>query len=53
MPEVHEGNAIRDELSAFAKAIAENKATEVGIEDGVKAMEIAFQIIEKLEALIV
>ncbi|MFN5208162.1 MAG: Gfo/Idh/MocA family protein [Bacteroidota bacterium] len=53
MPEVHEGNAIRDELSAFANAIAENKATEVGIEDGVKAMEIAFQIIEKLEALIV
>lgn len=48
-PEVEPNNAIKDELSSFAKAILNNTTTDVTIEDGRYALDIAYQIVDKLK----
>jgi len=47
-PEVGDSNAIKEELSSFYAAINNNEIPKVSIEDGYKALEVATQIIEKL-----
>jgi predicted dehydrogenase len=47
-PAVHDINAIRMELEEFAKAIEKNTDTVVTILDGLRAMDIAHQILEKI-----
>ncbi len=49
-PGVKEGNAIKDELEALAIAIQSNTPTEVPLEDGYSALEVAHQISEQLES---
>lgn len=41
-------NAIKMELTSFAESILNNTDTAVGIEDGCKALEVAFTILEKI-----
>jgi predicted dehydrogenase len=48
-PDVEPNNAIKDELTAFAKAINTKTTPPVSIYDGHKALDVAYQIIEKLE----
>lgn len=48
-PKVEENNAIRDELKSFADAILNGHSPAVTIEDGVKALDVANQIVEKLQ----
>jgi predicted dehydrogenase len=48
-PEVEPGNAIRDELESLYDAIVQDVETEVTIEDGFKALDVAHQILEKLK----
>jgi len=48
-PNVEENNAIKDELSSFAKAIINNSTPPVTIEDGYKALDIAYKIVDKLK----
>lgn len=48
-PKVEETNAIQEELSSFADAIMNHTTPAVTIEDGVKALEVANQIVEKLQ----
>ncbi len=43
-------NAIQMELEAFADSIRLNKSTVVTIEDGYQTLQVAHQIIEKIEA---
>lgn len=47
-PEVGDSNAIKEELSSFYEAITNNQTPKVSIEDGCKALEVATQIVEKL-----
>jgi predicted dehydrogenase len=47
-PEVHPANAIKSELQDFATAILNDTDPPVNIEDGYKALDIAFQIIDKM-----
>lgn len=49
-PVVKESNAIRDELSMFAKCIIGKTEPVVTVEDGLAALETAHFIIEKLKA---
>ena len=50
-PDIQSTNAIQDELEHFAKCI-ENKTTPlVSLEDGKKALEVAYQIIERIERI--
>lgn len=51
-PELQEINAIKEELSTFAESITSNQSPIVTLEDGVSALEVAFQIIEKLKSSI-
>lgn len=48
-PEIGEINAIKEELRAFHEAIVNNTVPIVPIEDGVRALEVATQILEKLK----
>ncbi len=48
-PEIENNNAIQDELAAFARAINEDTVPPVTIEDGYKALDIAYKIVEKLK----
>lgn len=41
-------NAINEELNAFQQSIQSNKTTKVGIEDAIRALELAFDIEERL-----
>lgn len=41
-------NAINEELNTFYMSINSNKATQVGIEDAIRTLEVAFDIEEKL-----
>ncbi|HXP53099.1 MAG TPA: Gfo/Idh/MocA family oxidoreductase [Bacteroidia bacterium] len=50
-PVVNPNNAIRMELQAFADAILNNQPTRVTIEDGAKALEVAYKVIEKINFL--
>ena len=47
-PKVEEGNAIKMELEAFVDSIINNKPTVVSENDGFLAMEVAHQIIDKI-----
>lgn len=47
-PVVEDGNAILMELTAFKDAIINNTETEVSIIDGFRAMEVAHQILDKI-----
>lgn len=47
-PEVKDNNAIKTELQHFANAIINNKETPVTIAHGFEAMEVAHQILEKI-----
>lgn len=49
-PVVEDGNAILMELQAFAKAITKNEETPVTVIDGFRAMEVAHQILEKINS---
>ena len=48
-PPITENNAIRDELSAFANAIITDSPTEVSIEQGTRALEVALLVLEKMK----
>ena len=48
MPDVANSNAIRSELAEFADAVLKNKKVRVSAHDGLQAMEIAHQIIQKM-----
>ncbi len=47
-PAVEDGNAILMELQAFTDAIVNNTDTPVSVIDGLRAMEVAHQILEKI-----
>ncbi len=47
-PEISEVNAIRMELETFKNAILNNEETLVTIVDGLRAMDVAHQILEKI-----
>lgn len=47
-PEVKSTNAIKEELMAFKQSILENKATEISEIEGFLAMEVAHDIIDKI-----
>jgi len=49
-PVVEEGNAIKMELQAFYDAITNNTDTPVSEIDGLRAMDVAHQILEKIGA---
>lgn len=49
-PVVQDGNAILMELQAFTKAIINNEETPVTVIDGFRAMEVAHQILEKINS---
>jgi len=47
-PIIEDGNAIKMELEAFKNAIVNNTETPVTVQDGFSAMEVAHQILEKI-----
>lgn len=47
-PDVLPNNAIKEELTAFSNSIINNTATAVTIHDGYNALDVAYQIIDKL-----
>ena len=49
-PEVHETNAIRDELDSFYHSIINNTIPLVSIDDGYQALKIAGMIIDKISS---
>jgi len=49
-PEVQQASAIKLELESFVDAIVNNKPTTVSEIDGLLAMEVAHQILEKINA---
>jgi hypothetical protein len=48
-PEIEERNAIKDELSSFYDAVKNDVNPIVPIEDGVRALDIAVQILDKMK----
>jgi hypothetical protein len=48
-PEIEERNAIKDELSSFYDAVKNDVSPIVPIEDGVRALDIAVQILDKMK----
>ena len=50
-PEVHANNAITEELTSFKNAILNNTEPPVSIYDGYKALKIAQQIMDKINAV--
>jgi predicted dehydrogenase len=48
-PKIEPVNAIKMELELFAEAILNNTPTPVTLEDGVNALNIAYQILEKVD----
>ena len=48
-PEISENNAIKTELTAFRDSILQNSTTVVSEMDGYAAMEVAHQILRKIE----
>ena len=49
-PVVQDGNAILMELQAFTKAIINNEETPVTVIDGFRAMDVAHQILDKINS---
>lgn len=50
-PEIEETNAIKEELRTFAEAIANDTSPIVSLEDGLYALEVAEQILDKLKSM--
>lgn len=51
-PEIPEdSNAIRDELASFASAIQHDTTPVVSVSDGYRALEVAHQVLEKLQGM--
>lgn len=50
-PKIEEGNAIKMELESFADSIINDKPTAVTAEEGYRALEVAYKIIEKMMPL--
>jgi predicted dehydrogenase len=48
-PQVAESNAIREELADFLLSIIENRQVQVSVIDGLKAMEVAYLILNKIQ----
>ena len=48
-PDLQEVNAIKEELIAFHDAIITNQTPKVSVENGYEAMEVAYEILQKLE----
>ena len=48
-PEIEEINAIKEELRTFAEAIHNDTTPIVSLEDGLLALDVAEQILEKLK----
>ena len=48
MPEITDSNAIKSELKAFSQSIINDTPTQVTMEDGYNALDVAHKIIEKL-----
>lgn len=48
MPNIHEVNAIREELADFALAVLQDKPVTVSVYDGLHAMDVAHQILHKM-----
>ncbi len=49
-PEIENTNAIKEELFSFYHAITQNQTPIVSIEDGLRALEVAIQILDKLKS---
>jgi len=49
MPDIESVNSIKMELETFALSILDDNIPIVSIEDGYKALEVAYQIIEQIE----
>ena len=48
-PRIEDNNAIKDELSSFADSIVNNTSPAVTVEDGYKALDVAFKIANRLQ----
>jgi predicted dehydrogenase len=48
-PEITEINAIKEELISFCNCIENNQSPKVSIENGFDAMEVAYEIMKKIE----
>lgn len=48
--DIQPANAIKEELFSFAQSILQDNRAKVSLSDGLKALDIAYQIIEKIEA---
>ncbi len=48
-PKVEENNAIKMELESFADSIINNKPTVINAEDGYRALEVGYKIMEKIQ----
>ena len=46
MPEIEEGNAIRDELQSFYTSIVSDTKPTVSLSDGIRALKLAYQILD-------
>ena len=49
MPEAVPNNAIKMELESFANSILKDTPTKVGLEDGLKALKLAYWIMDEIE----
>jgi predicted dehydrogenase len=49
-PEIENTNAIKEELISFHQAITKNQIPIVSIEDGLRALDVANQILDKLKS---
>lgn len=52
-PEISSGNAIKEELESFAQAIKNDGTPVVSLHDGLNALDVAYQIIDKLNVVTV
>lgn len=51
-PEIHQNNAIQTELESFVNAIETDTAPEVTLQDGYKALQTAYHILDKMNETI-
>lgn len=47
-PKVEESNAIKMELESFADAIMNDRPTAISVEDGFRALDVAYKVMEKM-----
>ncbi len=52
-PTIETGNAIRDELHSFALSILNDIPTQVPLEHGTKALEVAMMVLEKMKQSVI